>query len=99
MKSRTLPALLAFCLVFTQVTGNAHVLSHFSSDAPAKERLAHASQCAKCINFDKLGLIEPSLLSIDPPAAVLSQPYRNAAIDVGTPSDLPFHARAPPHSR
>ncbi len=98
MKHRTLPLLLAIALVFTQTAGNAHVLSHYSGDAPAKERVAHASQCAKCVNFDKLSLLEPSLISIDPPAVALSDHSRDPSPGASTLADPPFQARAPPHS-
>jgi hypothetical protein len=95
-RRHALPILLALTLLVTQTAGYAHALSHFNTDLVAKDRVAHASLCAKCASFDKLMSIVPTLACIELHAAASTTPHivrraRETARD--TP---PFQPRAPP---
>jgi hypothetical protein len=95
-RPRLLPALLAATLLSTQVAGLAHALSHYNADALAKERIAHASLCAKCAHFHKLSVAVPPNTPPETRAAVFMVPPTPA-----TPAALrcvaaAFLARAPP---
>jgi hypothetical protein len=93
-----LPALLAATLLLTQLAGIAHALSHYNADALAKERIAHASLCAKCANFHKLSVAVPPTTSPEP----RTQAFAAAPMPVTPPAvwlaPTPFQARAPPDS-
>jgi hypothetical protein len=93
-----LPLLLALSLVSTQAAGIAHTLSHYNADALAKERIAHASLCAKCLSFHKVSFAVPPSAAPPPlresrnvPATELT-PIAQRAVAIA------FRARGPPDS-
>ena len=96
MTRRTLPILLAFALLLSQAAAAAHALSHLSSDSLAKETVAHASLCAKCASFDKLSLVEPSLLPSTLHAEASTTPVAIAVESFRPQVTTPFRSRAPP---
>jgi hypothetical protein len=96
-RRRTLPILLAFALLLTQAAGYAHALSHFNGDTLAKERMAHASLCAKCASFDKLSLIEPTSRALDLRVEAASTPVIAMAQASQPRTVATFQPRAPPY--
>jgi hypothetical protein len=95
-RRRTLPILLAFALLLTQAAGFAHALSHLNADTLAKERLAHASLCAKCASFDKLALIEPTSLAPHLRIEAATAAVMDVVQTVRPRTVAPFQPRAPP---
>jgi len=91
-----LPALLAATLLLTQVAGLAHALSHYNADAPTKERVTHASLCAKCANFHKLGAAVPPSRLPETGSLVFLAPSIPAAAATPGRVTASFLARAPP---
>lgn len=93
---RAFAVLLTLLLLFTQHTAFAHVVAHASEKVPAKEQLAHAKLCGKCVNFEKLSHAAPgSAIAVVPLDLIYSQPtgaryfFRPCLVAA-------FRSRAPP---
>lgn len=89
-------ALLTAALLFAQHAAFAHVVSHAGETVPAKEQLAHAKFCGKCVSFEKLSGALPAVASALPVLAVSHA--RPAAQDHhhDPRTVVGFHSRAPP---
>jgi hypothetical protein len=96
--ARLLPLLLAVSLVSTQVAGIAHALSHYNADALAKERIAHASLCAKCLSFHKISVAVPPSAAPVPLRESRSAPSAQLTPIAQRSVAIPFRARGPPDS-
>jgi hypothetical protein len=96
--TRLLPLLLALSLVSTQAAGIAHALSHYNADALAKERIAHASLCAKCLSFHKVSVAVPPSAAPVPLRESRNVPARQLTPIARRAVAIAFRARGPPDS-
>jgi hypothetical protein len=93
----TLPILLALALLLAQTAGYIHALSHYNADQLVKERIAHASMCAKCASFDKLAPLIPTSFALRLRVESSTAPRIKSVRDTPRRTPSPFQSRAPPH--
>ena len=94
--SRSLPILLALTLLFAQLAGQAHALSHLDPDS-LKDGISHTTLCAKCSSFGQLSSFIPATASLTfdaPPPVCVARRHRLQRGRAATAA--PFQSRAPP---
>lgn len=89
-------ALLSAALLFAQHAAFAHVVSHAGETVPAKEQLAHAKLCGKCVSFEKFSGTLP-VVSLALPALDVSHTRPSPQTHHHDPRTVVgFRSRAPP---
>jgi hypothetical protein len=93
---RALISLLTLLLLYAQQAAYAHVVSHAGKEPPAKEQLAHAKLCGKCVSFEKLSHAVPSSKTAPLPLQVVFAQPVVAEYFFRPHTIAAFRSRAPP---